>query len=232
MTWPWSRRRRSPPRNRVAPEAQRRCPNIICRASAVLTGGTNSSARQREPAQRGERREVDREEARERIGGADRHAPVQRAALGEGGQRERRRAVLSRARRTSAWASRRPRFSPWPATGCSVCAALPIATVRRSTSVSQRVQAERKRGAPCDPREAAHALAERDAEFGEECFVGELRAAGRFLRRAAPDERVVGADARRRIGSSAIGPSRVKRSHATCGCGADTLTVPTIAVWP
>ena len=36
---------------------------------------------------------------------------------------------------TSSWASRRPRFRPWPATGCSVCAALPMRTVAPLTSV-------------------------------------------------------------------------------------------------
>ncbi|MNL38538.1 hypothetical protein D3C87_1607600 [compost metagenome] len=39
----------------------------------------------------------------------------------------------ARSESASAKASRRPRFSPCPATGCSVCAALPTAAMRPST---------------------------------------------------------------------------------------------------
>ena len=45
----------------------------------------------------------------------------------------------------SSAASRKPRFSPWPATGCSVCAALPIATTRGPGDVRPAVpEPERK----------------------------------------------------------------------------------------
>jgi len=47
---------------------------------------------QRKPAHDRERREVDGEKARERVGGADRQAPVERATLRESGERKRRRA--------------------------------------------------------------------------------------------------------------------------------------------
>src|SRR5471030_83101 len=55
----------------------------------------------------------------------------------------------------------------------------------------QRIQSEREHRPPGDSREAAHALTEGRAEFGEEFSVGELRAARRFFGVAAPDERVV-----------------------------------------
>jgi hypothetical protein len=43
----------------------------------------------------------------------------------------------SAARRPAHAASRRPRFRPWPATGCSVCAALPMRTVRRAPACAR-----------------------------------------------------------------------------------------------
>ena len=55
---------------------------------------------------------------------------VQRS--GARAQLTRRRAASTssqkRSSATSDTASRRPRFRPWPATGCSVCAALPMRT--------------------------------------------------------------------------------------------------------
>ena len=77
--------------------------------------------------------------------------PVARAARGVAREHRRRRRARSRGASriacASSHASRRPRLKPWPAIGCSVCAALPMTHRSGDTIGRARLERQRKRAA-------------------------------------------------------------------------------------
>ena len=121
-----------------------RMPSIIRRASKRRAGGARSSAARPSPrASRSGALSFENTRTSE-IGDADRRDRSSARASREGGEEGVARRAPGSASdapaSASSPASRRPRFSPWPATGCSVCAALPIATARGPASLERRNQ--------------------------------------------------------------------------------------------
>mmetsp|Transcript_6192 Transcript_6192/g.24978 ORF Transcript_6192/g.24978 Transcript_6192/m.24978 type:complete len:325 (+) Transcript_6192:1118-2092(+) len=213
-------------------------PNIMRRARAVFSGAARSSparARPRRPGRPGSRQAKLR--ARKSVAAiigqrsgarwrSMRASTASRPVAPVAGD-----SVQSRSASTRAWASRRPRFRPWPATGCRVWAALPMRSVRPCSS----------RGSTFRPS-AKHFSAEmpvsRPATSGSCCWMTTRRWAslspamsssawGRHQTSAARGPWASGGS-----GSSASGPLRVKRSMAMpCRPGGASRTLPTQAFW-
>ena len=96
------------------------------------------------------RRQAGGEHARHQVGQAGGDQAVELARAGELGQRRGRagvRAWQAPSACASRAASRRPRFRPWPATGCRVWAALPMAATRPCTWARRALSASGKRDA-------------------------------------------------------------------------------------
>jgi hypothetical protein len=89
---------------------------------------------ERQPARPAQQRKVVAEQADESVRERDTRHPIRPPAARNSGRASRRPPIFSRGVSSticaSSHASRRPRLKPWPATGCSVCAALPSATQR------------------------------------------------------------------------------------------------------
>ncbi len=170
-------RRRTPcrparrPRRGRAPVTAR--PRRSCdRRSRAAPPGTRSSAASASPrpqvgnaARVGERADQEIGEQRRRAwhraaAPRDSAASISRSPTASRG--------VARSRPASAAASRSPRFRPWPAIGCSACAALPTITVRSATGVFMVRSLSGNADALLDRHEAPGAIAERLLQRREE----------------------------------------------------------------
>ena len=114
----------------------------LTRASALLAGGARSNMSRPRLRSRPTPGRAIAEQLHQRVGEArPRRCGRARARRRSAAAAPPRRHPPAPAAITSASiaASRSPRLNPWPATGCSACAALPISTVRGATGAAARV---------------------------------------------------------------------------------------------